>query len=189
LLICSINYRFSDIVTAGIGLDASRPVYSLSSTRSIPDTLLDKKLRSGISLNGGAYFWNSAGIYNTLTLRFSDEGFGKEFSNSSSLYYNNAVGTGVMIRLNYLFNESVLTRTQGYGINLQRNILGIDCGIHYQQNHSNIRQFALTSTATTFGTDIGVMISRQITLIGSVDLQHGLGYNTKSLFLELSWRF
>jgi hypothetical protein len=189
LLICSINYRFSNIVTAGVGVDASRPVYSLSSTQSIPDSLLDKKLRSGISFNGGVYLWNGAGIYNTFTSRFSYEGFGKEYSNSSSVYFNNIMRTGTMIRMNYLLNENVVTRTQGYGINLQRNILGIDCGIRYQQNHSDIRQFTLTNTTTTFGVDIGAMISRQITLIGSFDALQGLGSNSKSLFLELSWRF
>jgi hypothetical protein len=189
LLICSVNYRFSNIITAGIGVDASRPVYSLSSTQSIPDTLLDKKLRSGISFNGGVYLWNGAGINNTFTPRFSDEGFGKEYSNSSSIYFNNVLNTGTMIRMNYLLNENVLTRTQGYGINLQRNILGIDCGMRYQQNHSDIRQFTMTNTTTTFGVDIGAMISRQITLIGSFDALQGLGSNSKSLFLELSWRF
>ncbi len=188
-LICSINYRFSNIVTAGIGADASRPVYSLLSTHSIPDSLLDKKLRSGISFNGGVYFWNGAGIYNTFTSRFSDNGFGKEYSNFSSIYFNNIIRTGIMIRMNYLLNENVLTRTQGYGVNIQRNILGIDCGIRYQQNHSDIRRFSLTNTTTTFGVDIGAMISRQITLIGSFDALQGLGSNSKSLFLELSWRF
>ena len=189
LLICSINYRFSNIVTAGIGVDASRPVYSLSSTHSIPDSLLDKKLRSGISFNGGVYLWNGAGFYNTFTSRFSDRGFGKEYSNSSSIYFNNVMKTGTMVRINYLLNENVLTRTQGYGINMQRNILGIDCGIRYQQNHSDIRQFSMTNTTTTFGVDIGAMISRQVTLIGSFDALQGLGSNSKSLFLELSWRF
>jgi len=189
LLICSINYRFSDIGSAGIGVDASRPTYSLSSTQSIPDTMLDKKLRSGISFNGGVYFWNGAGFYNTLTSHFSDVGFGKEYSNSSSIYFNNILKTGTMIRLNYLLNESILTRTNGYGINMQRNILGIDCGIRYQQNHSDIRQFALTNTTTTFGVNIGAMISRQIILTGSFDALQGLGSNSKSLFFELSWRF
>jgi hypothetical protein len=97
--------------------------------------------------------------------------------------------TGTMVRINYLLNENVLTRTQGYGINMQRNILGIDCGIRYQQNHSDIRQFSMTNTTTTFGVDIGAMISRQVTLIGSFDALQGLGSNSKSLFLELSWRF
>jgi len=47
LLICSVNYRFSNTISAGIGADASRPVYSLSSNTTIPDSLLDKRLRSG----------------------------------------------------------------------------------------------------------------------------------------------
>jgi hypothetical protein len=189
LLVCSINYRFSDIFSAGIGVDASRPMYLLSSTQSIPDTLLDRKLRSGISFSGGIYFWNGAGVYNTFTSRFSDEGFGKDYSNSSSIYFSNIMKTGTMIRLNYFLNENVLTFTQGYGINMQRNILGIDCGIRYQRNHSDIRQFTQTNTTTTFGIDIGAMISPQITLVGSFDALQGLGSNSKSLFFELSWRF
>lgn len=189
LLLCSINYRFSNTVTAGLGVDASRPVYSLSSTQSIPDTLLDKKLRSGISFNAGIYFLIGAGFNNTFTPRFSDDGFGKEYSNSSSIYFNNVLKTGVMMRMNYFLNENVLTRTQGYGISLQRNIFGIDCGIRCQQNHSDIRQLTMTNTTTTFGIDLGAMISRQITLIGNFDVLNGLSSNSKALFLELSWRF
>jgi hypothetical protein len=44
------------LITAGIAIDASRPVYSLSSNSTIPDSLLDKELHSGVSFNVNIHF-------------------------------------------------------------------------------------------------------------------------------------
>ena len=65
LLLCSINYRISDVLTVGIGTDATRPVYTRSSTLLIPDSLLDKNLRTGVSFNFNLSLWRGAGLYNT----------------------------------------------------------------------------------------------------------------------------
>jgi hypothetical protein len=189
LLVCSANYRFSEIVTAGIAFDASRPVYSLSSNRTIPDTLLDKQLHSGISFNVNLSLWRGTGMYNVYTIRFSGAGFGNEYSNSSSLYYNNVVKTGVNIRMNYLINKSSFTLMNGYGINVQRNVFGVDVGVRYQQNRSEISQVQMTNTTTTFGTDISAFLTNQLTLMGSFDLMRGLGSTSRSFFIELSRRF
>jgi hypothetical protein len=176
-------------VTAGIAFDASRPVYSLSSNRTIPDTLLDKQLHSGISFNVNLSLWRGTGMYNVYTIRFSGAGFGKEYSNSSSLYYNNVVKTGVNIRMNYLINKSSFTLMNGYGINVQRNVFGVDVGVRYQQNRSEISQVQMTNTTTTVGTDISAFLTNQLTLMGSFDLMRGLGSTSRSFFIELSRRF
>jgi hypothetical protein len=189
LLVCSANYRFSEIVTAGIAIDASRPVYSLSSNRTIPDSLLNKDLQSGVSFNANISLWRGAGVYDVYTYRFASAGFGKQSSNSSSLYYNNVFKTGTNLRVNYLINESSFTLMYGYGINMQRNMYGVDIGIRYQQNRSEISQVQLTNTTTTFGADISAFLTNQLTLMGSFDLMRGLGSTSRSFFLELSRRF
>jgi hypothetical protein len=189
LFIGTINYRFIDWLTAGIGIDASRPVYSLSSNKTIPDSLLDKQLRSGMSLNFNLSFWRGTGVYNSTTLRFGEAGFGKEYSNSSNIYYHNAINSGVNIRLNFLINENTVAHTNGYGIALQRNVFGADCGIRYQQNKSEIRQLGIINITTTLGADLSIFLTRQLTFIGSYDKMDGLGSTSRSLFMELSWRF
>jgi hypothetical protein len=189
LLVCSVNYRFSEIITGGIAIDASRPVYSLSSNRTIPDSLLNNDLQSGISFNANISLWRGAGVYDVYTYRLASAGFGNEYSNSSSLYYNNVLKTGTNLRINYLINESSFTFMHGYGINVQRNVLGIDIGIRFQQNRSEMSQVQMTNTTTTIGADISAFLTRQFTLMGSVDLMRGLGSTSRSFFLELSRRF
>ena len=189
LLVCSANYRFSEIVTAGISVDGSRPVYSLSSNRTIPDSLLDNQLRSGVSFNTSVALWRSSGIYDSYTIRPGGTGFSAEYSNSSTLFYNNIVMSGINLRLIYLTNESSLSTTQGYGFNLHRNIFGVDLGVRYQQNRSDIPQLNTINTTKTLGADCSAFLTNQLTLMASFDLMSGLGSTSKSIFIELSRRF
>jgi hypothetical protein len=189
LLVCSANYRFSDIVTAGIAIDASRPVYSLSSNSTIPDSLLDKELHSGVSFNVNISLWRSAWLYDSYTIRPAGTGWSREYSNVSTFSCNNIVMSGVNFRVNYLINESSFTIMHGYGINVQRNISGVDFGIRYQLNRSAINQVQVTNTTTTLGADISAFLTSQLTLMGSFDLMRGLGSTSRSFFVELSRRF
>ena len=189
LLVCSANYRFSDIVTAGIAVDASRPVYSLSSNNTIPDSLLDKELHSGISGNINITLWRSAWIYDSYTIRPAGTGYISEHSNITSFSYNNIIMTGVNFRVNYLINESSFTMMHGYGINIQRNVYDVDIGIRYQLNRSEIQQVHMTNTTTTLGLDFSAFLTNQLTMMGSFDLMRGLGSTSRSFFVELSWRF
>jgi hypothetical protein len=189
LLVCSANYRLSEIITGGIAIDASRPVYSFASNRTIPDSLLNKDLQSGVSFNANVSLWRGAGVYDVYTYRLASGGFGKQTSNSSSLYYNNFFKTGTNLRVIYLINESSFTLMHGYGINVQRNVFGMDIGVRYQQNSSEISQLHMKNTTTTFGTDISAFLTSQLTLMGSFDLMSGLGSTSRSFFLELSRRF
>jgi hypothetical protein len=189
LLVCSANYRFSDIVTAGIAIDASRPVYSLSSNSTIPDSLLDKELHSGVSFNVNISLWRSAWLYDSYTIRPAGTGWSREYSNVSSFCYNPIVMSGVNFRANYLINKSSFTIMHGYGINVQRNVLGVDVGVRYQLNRSEINQVQVTNTTTTLGADISAFLTSQLTLMGSFDLMRGLGSTSRSFFVELSRRF
>jgi hypothetical protein len=189
LFLCSINYRFSDIITAGVGTDASRPIYTRASTQLIPDSLLDSQLRTGISFNVNLSPWKGIGFYNTYTARSSNEGFGKEYSNSSNIYVVNIGGTGVMVRGNYLLNESGLTNTQGYGMAVQRNLVGVDCSVRFQQYRSDLQQFDIINSSTTIAIDLTAILSSRLTLFGSLEKLQGSGNTSTSLFLELSMRF
>jgi len=77
----------------------------------------------------------------------------------------------------------------GFGLSVQRNFFGVDCGVRYQQNQSDVRQLQVTSTTKTYGFDISTLITNQLSLIGSMDVMNGLGMTSTSFFLELSRRF
>jgi hypothetical protein len=189
LLVCSANYRVSDIVTGGISVDASRPVYSLTSNKTIPDSLLDKELRSGVSFNLNFSLWRGSGLYTVYTTRLEGTGFGRYFSNSSTLFYNNIVRTGINLRFNYLVNQNSYTHTHGFGINVQRNVFGMDIGFRFQQNRLDILRIQTINTTTTVGADMSVFLSNRLTLMASFDSLRGFGSSSRSLYLETSMRF
>jgi hypothetical protein len=184
-----INYRLADFVTVGIGADASRPLYLLSTIQPLADSLLDHKLRSGATLSLNLYLANGLGIYNSYTPRSFDVGFGKEYTNYSSVYWSNVFSSGMMARGTYTMTSNGFTTSQGYGINLQRNILGVDLTVRYQQSNYNILQLDESNRSETFGADVMVLLSGRMSWIVSYDGISGYGSRMNSLFTELSWRF
>jgi hypothetical protein len=184
-----INYRLADFVTIGIGADASRPVYLLSSIQPLADSLMDHTLRSGATLSLNLYLTNGLGIYNTYTPRSFSNGFGKEYTNYSSVYWSNFLTTGAMVRGTYSMTSNGFTTSRGYGVNLQRNVFGADITVRYQQSKYNILQLDESNRSETFGADLMVLLSKRLSWIVSYDGVSGYGSRMNSLFTELSWRF
>jgi hypothetical protein len=185
----SINYRLADFITIGVGADASRPIYLLSTTQLIADSLLDHTLRTGASLSVNLYLLNGVGLYNSYTPRSYGEGFGKDYSNYSSVNWNNVLATGAMLRGTYTMSSNGLTTSQGYGVNIQRNILGADLTVRYQRSNYRILQFSQENLSETYGADLMVLLSAKLSWISSFDAVQGYGSGMNSLFTELSWRF
>ena len=184
-----VNYRLADFVTVGVGVDASRPVYLLTSIQPFADSLVDRKMRSGATLSLNLYLANGLGIYNSYTPRSFDVGFGKEYTNYSSVYWSNVLSTGVMARGTYTMTSNGFTTSRGYGVNLQRNILGVDITARYQRSKYNILQLNESNQSETFGADMMVLLSSRLSWIMSYDGVSGYGSKMNSLFTELSWRF
>lgn len=189
LLLISGNYRLTDAVSVGAGIDASRPVYTLSFAQSIPDSMLDKRLRTGITLSGNLSLFRGAGLYNTYMPRSGDEGFGAEYANTTMLYLGDILSSGVSIRLNFSVNNNAMSRVRGLGASLQRNIVGVDAGLRYQRSTITLKQLGMNQATDAFGCDAAVFLMNNLSFIGSYDLMKGLGETTQSVFAELSWRF
>jgi hypothetical protein len=187
--IIGVNYRVADFLTLGLGADASRPIYPFSSVQSLADSLLDRKLRSGATFSINLTIGYGLGLYNSFTPRSLDGPFGEEYTNSSSLYLSNAFSSGVMVRSSLTVSSNSMTSGIGYGINLQRNIYGVDATVRYQQSQYKILQFDQTSRNETFGLDIIVLLSNRLSFVTSVDATRGFGSNSNAIFSELSWRF
>lgn len=187
--IVGVNYRVADFLTLGLGADASRPIYQFSSVQLLADSVLDRKLRSGATFSVNVTMGNGLGFYNSFTPRSFDGPFGEDYANSSSLYLSNAFSSGVMIRTSITLSSNNITSAMGYGINLQRNILGVDMTLRYQQSRYRIIQLDATNTGETFGIDIIVLVSDKLSFFTSVDAMRGFGSNANTLFSEISWRF
>jgi hypothetical protein len=185
----TVNYRLADFITVGVGADASRPIYLLTTTQFLADSLLDHTLRSGASLSINVYPLNGFGIYNSYTPRSFGGGFGKDYSNYSSVNWNNALSTGAMVRGTYTLSSNGLTTSQGYGINIQRNVLGADLTVRYQRSHYTILELSGANLSETYGADLMVLLSSKLSWISSFDAVRGYGSKMNSLFTELSWRF
>ncbi|MBI3579497.1 MAG: hypothetical protein HY089_08845 [Ignavibacteriales bacterium] len=184
-----VNYRLFDFLTLGIGADASQPVYPFSTVQSVADSLLDHKSRSGATISLNATFGNGLGLYNSFTPRTSDEGFGKDYTNYSSLYWTDFLSTGAMVRGTYTLTANGFTTAQGYGIHLQKNFSGLDCTIRYQQSRYTTLQFTQSNISQSYGVDFAALLTRQLSLIVTVDALRGYGSAMNAVFTELSWRF
>ncbi len=188
-LLCSASYRLSDYVTLGAGVDASRPLYDRALTALIPDSLLDRKLKSGVSLNTNIMLVRGISVFVTYLSRIDEKGNTDGSIGSTSIMVNDIVRSGVSLRANYLANDNSVALTHGYGVSLQRNLFGLDCGIRYQQNRSNILNLSMTAMSTTVGFDVAAIVVGNLNLIGSYDLMRESETRWNSLFMQLTWRF
>jgi hypothetical protein len=183
-----VNYRFADFLTVGVGADASRAVFPFSSVQTIADTLLDRKLRSGATLSFNVTLMNGLGAYNAFTPRSNEGGFGQDYTNYSAFYLTDIFSSGATVRVTYMMNENEYTNSRGFGLNLQRDIFGVDCVVRYQQTHYKIYQLQQVNTGETFGADVMVLFTRRLSFVTSIDSMRGFGSNAFTIFSELSWR-
>jgi hypothetical protein len=187
--ILMVNYRLFDFLSVGMGADASRPVYQFSSVQYLSDSLVDHTLRSGATVTINIMLPNGLSLYNTYTPRASEGRFGNDYANSSSYSWYNLLSTGTMVRATYNLTSNTFATARGYGVNLQRNLVGVDCTIRYQQSRYTLLQIEENNTSKTFGADIMAQLSKRLTWLASFDNVRGYGSAMNAVFTELSWRF
>lgn len=188
LFICSMNYRVTTAIGVGVGIDASRPTYTLSFAQSLPDSLLDRRLRAGASFSVNISLSSGIGLTNTYTPRSSEGRFGEEYSSSTGAYASDVLSSGVSTRVNFSLNQNAQSEVKSGSVSLQRTVFGTDVGFRYQRSHFVLRQVDLSSTTESFGMDLNGSFSRALTWMASVDLSTGLNDRATTVFLELSWR-
>ncbi|MBI5473755.1 MAG: hypothetical protein HY961_15560 [Ignavibacteriae bacterium] len=187
----NVSYRISNAFTVGLGGDASRPYYSFESIRLVPDSLLPDELRSGVSVSVSCYLPGGISFFNTYTPRnASNQPFGKEFTNYSSMSLTNVFSTGVNIRSNLSFSSNPYTKSTGYGVAVQRNFEQlVDVTLRFQQSGYTVKQTDLRNRSTTLGADAMIFLSNSLTFIATYDRLEGFGITSNSVFAELSVRF
>ena len=189
LLMVTANLQLTSFLSLGVGVDASRPVYEYSVARTIPDSLTDRALRSGMTMSVSLSPGGGFGIYNNYSPRASGSSLGTEYSNYSGLYLSNIFETGMTLRFSMTKNANAVTNSEGYGAQTSGNLFGLDCTLRYQRTRFNLLQLGETEVGETFGVDVMLFLSRQISIVASYDAARGMGVNGNTVFTELSWRF
>ncbi len=189
-LYSSVRYRISQSVSAGVGVSAWRPTYAFSTVASIPDSQLDHTLRTSPSANVSVLFPSGISVYDTYSTRSSDGGFGKEYSNYSSLNVANLWGQGLSARGSLSFNTTAFARMRGLGGALQRSFLGFaDATVRYQWYRYEYTSFTGVTTSKTAGFDLMISAFPALTFWGSLERMMSKDANTTSVFLDIGWRF
>ncbi len=186
----NVNYRFTRELTVGLGGDASRPFYPFSSVRTVPDSLLDHRLRGGLTLNVNILLPGGVSLYNTFTPRSRGSQFAQDYSEYAAVTLADIAASGITFRTNVTVNSTEFTNSLGYGVNLQSRLLDVvDLALRYQKYNYTVKRIAMRSNSTTFGSDIMVPLTNYLSLVASYDRLDGYGTKSNSLFTELSVRF
>ncbi len=189
-LFSNINYRFSPMFTFGLGYNSYRSTYSYSSVQSLPDSMLDKTSRGNMNVNANFYLPYGISIYNTYSPRTSIEGFGREFSNYSSISISNLFGQGISARTSFNINSTLLSRTFGIGGSLQKTFGSLfDISARFQTYSHNIKQIDETRRTQSFGIDCMTFFLERLTVWGSIEWLNGSNTNGYNVFADVSWRF
>ncbi len=189
-LYANVSYRLTSFLTVGLGADASRPLYTFSTAQFIPDSLRETRLRSGISTSATFYLPGGVTLSNTYAPRTSESQFARVYSNYTTVGITDIFSSGISLRSNVNLNANEYSSSKGYGVSVQRNIIDIaDVNVRYQQNSYTLKNYDDRHLSKTFGTDIIIMISRELGLMMSYDRLNGYGITSNSFFGELSVRF
>jgi hypothetical protein len=189
-LFVNMNYRLAQFLSVGLGVDASRPLYTYTAALSIPEEFREARLRSGLSGMVSFYLPGGVMLSNTYSPRTSETSFARVYSNFSSLGVANVLGSGISFRSNVNLNANEYSQSQGFGANMQRNIFDMfDVSIRYQQNSYSLKTYDDKHVSRTIGADLYVVLTRDLGVMVSYDRLNGYGLTSNSLFAELSVRF
>jgi len=186
----TLNYRLSNLVSVGVGGDASRPMFLYSSIRSVPDSLLDRSLRGGASVNLQVRLAGGISVFNTYTPRSSSRGFARDFSDNLAVSLTDVASTGMNVRTSGSLNRNEFAHSIGYGVAAQRSILNLfDLTIRFQRYVYTVQRTDSRNTSTTFGTDAMIPLGSMLAFYASYDRLDGSGTTSHTVFGELSVRF
>ena len=189
-LFANVSYRLTPFLSLGVGMDASRPLYTFSVARFIPDSLRETRLRSGITTTVSLYFPGGIMLSNTYSPRTSESPFASVYTNYTILSVADFLSSGVSVRSNFNLNANQYSTSNGYGVTLQRNIMMIaDLDVRYQQNAYTLKNYDGTQTSRTVGSDLIINLARGLGLMVTYDRLTGYGMTSNSIFGEFSVRF
>lgn len=190
MLLATVDYRLSVALSLGMGVISSRPSYSYEAIRSVPDSLLDMKLRTSPTVSVHISLPAGLSVTSRYSPRTSDRAFGKEYAHYTTLGLSNLFGKGLSLRGGYTGNSSSSLRTDGVNVALEKTfpVIG-DLTSRYQFYRYRYTALSETRTSKSVAMDLMTPLFRSITLWSSVERAIGLDADATTISLELSWNF
>jgi hypothetical protein len=186
----NVNYRLSRMLGVGLGANASRPVFAFSDVRTVPDSLLERRLVWGASLQLSLAPVPGVSVTNTFSPRSRLSGAMGDYVDYAAVTLSEASLTGIVFRADMNLSRSEYTRVTGFGGGVQRQLpAGIDLALRYHRSRYTLLRTGSSSVSTTAGADIVVPLTSTFVLFGTYEWFEGYGTKSRSLMAELSVRF
>jgi len=189
-LVATVNYRATDFLSIGGGVNAWRPTYSFSTIAQLPDSLVDQQLRTSPDINVNINLPEGFSLRNDYSPLTSNEKFGKEYLNNSSVTWSNFLNEGVTLQGTMNINATAYNATHGFGGSARKSFSDIaDFTVRYQWYRYNLVNSAEIDRSKSLSTDLMIFLTRSVTLWGSYEWLTGTYTNGQTILTELSWRF
>jgi hypothetical protein len=186
----SVNYPIARFLSVSLGADLARWYTDFSFIRYVPDSLLDHTARSGVSVGFNVATLQGITFSNIFTPRSSEDGFGKEYANISSLMFSNIFTSGVVLRANLNLSENQFTETRGMGLTVEKSVFDVlQFSFSYQRSRYTVTSLEETDNNTSYIVDALWFVTRDITLSADYNRLDGFGRVSTTMFGELSYRF
>lgn len=179
--------RVHPSVSVFAGIDGARSVPSPTDYGVVPDTMINRTLRSGLTTGASVFIQSWLWTIN-FSPRMGPGSVGKEYSASTSMGTRNLLSTGVEIRSTANLNHNAYTSYTSYGLQARRNDFGVDWRLRFQYYSSTIRQNDSRRDGTVAGVDVVAMIAENTSIMATLDTWRGATY-MNVMFFEVSWRF
>ncbi len=189
-LLSTINYRISPMLSIGGGINAWRPVYSFAAVRDVPDSLLDQQLQANPNMSINLLLPGGISLYNTYTPRTSDDGFGHEYGNYSSIAISNLLEYGINLRGSMNRSTTKWSSNNGYGANVGKSLQGFgEVNLRYETYNYEIHQVAENQQSESMSLELIMSFVPNVLMWGNVERLTGLGADGFQYTGEVSWRF
>jgi hypothetical protein len=189
-LYASVNYRATRALTIGLGGDASRPEFAFSEIRRLPDSLIERRLSWGASLQVMISPLPGLMLSNTFSPRSQASGRMRDYFDYASLTLSDLGSSGVTVRTDMNLSRSEYTNVFGVGGGVQMQFFQtVDASLRYHRSRYTIVRGGTQSFSTTVGADVVVPVTSSLVFFSSYEWFDGYGTRSHSLMAEISVRF
>lgn len=190
LFSANIDYRFPSIAALGAGLIIWRPSYPFATTRAVPDSLLDLKVRTTPNISVSFYLPQGISVYNNYSPRLVSGRLGKEYLNYSSVSISDLFNSGFAPRISLSLNSTQYARSVIYGLSVQKYLFDLlDASLRYQANRNTISRSGDLLLYSSFSLDLLANLSGSVSLWGSVERFSGAGSDGYTILAEIRKKF
>jgi hypothetical protein len=171
-----------------LGADGARSVPAVANLGVVPDSLMDRSMRSGLT-SGGSLSVDSWNFALSFSPRFAAEGFAKEYSSTMSLDSYDFLTSGWDVRMFMNRNANIYTDFTSYGMQVRQMLWIIDLRMRVQLQSSLLKQTDVIQKGSVLGFDWVIPFTSSTSFMATADFWRGGSISMDVFFIEFSWRF